>query len=180
MEWKMSEIKFSRRTPYPTERTLQDIGILRSLDYSHPWVTAPNHIVEIYEEACKHEGWALDVGTFQGHSALALHLAGLQVYTMDIEPKHFENAPFAIPIPDASENFEAMYSYSVIVHDAQHGQHMIPELVRYFGYVQSGGVLIVHDTNELNLSELIAKMGYPENRTTGDDRNRTLSMFWKP
>jgi hypothetical protein len=56
---------------------------------------------------------------------------------------------------------------------------MIPELVRYFGYVQSGGVLIVHDTNELNLSELIAKLGYPENRTTADDRMRTLSMFWK-
>jgi hypothetical protein len=153
---------------------------LLDLDYSHLWVTAPKHIVEIHDEACKHKGTALDIGTFQGHSALALHLAGLLVATMDIEPKHFENAPFAIPVLAASEHYYAENDFAVIVHDAQHGQHMIPELVRYFGYVQSGGVLIVHDTNELNLSELIAKLGYPENRTTADDRMRTLSMFWKP
>jgi len=152
---------------------------LLDLDYSHPWVTAPKHIVEIYEEACKHSGWALDVGTFQGHSALALHLAGLEVWTMDINEKHFENAPFAIHIHGASENYFTDVTFAVIVHDAQHGQHMIPELVRYFGYIKSGGVLIVHDTNELNLSELIQKLGYPENRTTADDRGRTLSMFWK-
>jgi hypothetical protein len=99
---------------------------------------------------------------------------------MDIEPNHFENAPFAHHILAASENYIPFPRYNVIMHDAQHGQHMIPEFIRYFGYVQSGGVLIVHDTNELNLSELVAGLGYPENRTTGDDRGRTLSMFWKP
>jgi hypothetical protein len=154
---------------------------LLELDYSHPWVTAPKHILEIYEEACKHEGWALDVGTFQGHSARALHLAGLRVVTMDIEPKHFANVTcVAETILSASEDFQTKHKYAVIVHDAQHGQHMIPELVRYFGYVQSGGVLIVHDTNELNLSDLVSALGYPKNTTTADDRMRTLSMFWKP
>lgn len=154
---------------------------LLDLDYSHPWVTAPKHIVEIYEEACKHSGWALDVGTFQGHSALALYLAGLKVITMDINSDHFKNAPFAeAHFHIASEDYYAALSYNLIVHDAQHGEHMIDELVRYFGYVESGGVLIVHDTNELNLSDLVAALGYPENRTTGDDRGRTLSMFWKP
>jgi 2-polyprenyl-3-methyl-5-hydroxy-6-metoxy-1,4-benzoquinol methylase len=161
MEWKMKQ--------------------LLDLDYSHPWVTAPKHIVEIYEEAKKHKGKALDIGTFQGHSALALHLAGLEVWTMDIDEKHFENAPFANHILIASENLLADdESLQVIVHDAQHGQHMIPELVRYFGYVQPGGVLIVHDTNELNLSDLVSALGYPKNTTTADDRMRTLSMFWKP
>jgi hypothetical protein len=155
--------------------------ILEKLDYSHPWVTAPKHIVEIYEEAKKHNGKALDIGTFQGHSALALHLAGLEVWTMDIDEKHFENAPFANHILIASENLLADdESLQVIVHDAQHGQHMIPELVRYFGYVKSGGVLIVHDTNELDLAGLIRELGYPENKTTADDRMRTLSMFYKP
>jgi hypothetical protein len=161
MEWKMKQ--------------------LLELDYSHPWVTAPKHIVEIYEEACKHKGIALDVGTFQGHSALALYLAGLEVITMDIEPNCFEGLDWvAGTILSASEDFETEHKYAVIVHDAQHGQHMIPELVRYFGYVQSGGVLIVHDTNELNLSDLVAALGYPKNTTTADDRMRTLSMFWKP
>lgn len=172
-----------KNTPYPTDITYDDFCRLQlqELDYSHPWVTAPKHIVEIYEEACKHKGWALDVGTFQGHSAFALHLAGLKVFTMDIDEKHFDNAPFARHLHCASERYHNdTCDLSVIVHDAQHGQHMIPELVRYFGYVKSGGVLIVHDTNELNLSELIAKLGYPENRTTADDRMRTLSMFWKP
>jgi hypothetical protein len=161
MEWKMKQ--------------------LLDLDYSHPWVTAPKHIVEIYEEACKHKGIGLDVGTFQGHSALALHLAGLYVVTMDIEEKHFQNAPFARPLLYASEKFiPDVFECEVIVHDAQHGQHMIPELVRYFGYVKSGGVLIVHDTNELDLAGLIRELGYPENKTTADDRMRTLSMFYKP
>jgi len=172
-----------KNTPYPTDRTYDDFCRLQleELDYSHPWVTAPKHIVEIYEEACKHKGKALDIGTFQGHSALALHLAGLEVWTMDIDEKHFENAPFANHILIASENLLADdESLQVIVHDAQHGQHMIPELVRYFGYVQSGGVLIVHDTNELNLSDLVSALGYPKNTTTADDRMRTLSMFWKP
>jgi hypothetical protein len=161
MEWKMKQ--------------------LLELDYSHPWVTAHKHIVEIYEEACKHKGWALDVGTFQGHSARALHLAGLGVATMDIDSKYFAHTPFAeLTYCVASERYHTEHKYAVIVHDAQHGQHMIPELVRYFGYVQSGGVLIIHDTNELNLSDLVAALGYPKNTTTADDRMRTLSMFWKP
>jgi 2-polyprenyl-3-methyl-5-hydroxy-6-metoxy-1,4-benzoquinol methylase len=153
---------------------------LLELDYSHPWVTDKNHIVDIYNEACKHKGTALDVGTFQGHSAKALHLAGLEVHTMDIEDKYLDNAPFASKIKGKSEDFHTVKKYDVVIHDAQHGEQIAPELVRYWGYVKSGGVMIVHDTNELNLSNLIAQLGYPENQTTADGRGRFLSMFWKP
>jgi len=153
---------------------------LLELDYSHPWVTDKNHILDIYNEACKHKGAALDIGTFQGHSALALHLAGLGVDTMDIEKIYLNNAPFAAKIKERSEDFYTTKTYQVIVHDAQHGEQIVPELFRYWGYVKKGGVLIVHDTNELNLSELIAQLGYPENQTTADGRGRFLSMFWKP
>jgi len=154
---------------------------LLELDYSHPWVTDKNHIVDIYNEACKHKGTALDVGTFQGHSALALHLAGLEVHTMDIDYDNFKNAPFAKPLHIASEHFNPKdESYQIVMHDAQHGEQIVPELFRYWGYVASGGVMIVHDTNELNLSNLIAQLCYPENQTTADGRGRFLSMFWKP
>ena len=153
---------------------------LLELDYSHPWVTDKNHIVDIYNEACKHKGKALDVGTFQGHSAKALHLAGLEVHTMDIDDKYLDNAPFAEKIKARSESFETVWKFQIVMHDAQHGEQIVPELVRYWGYVKSGGVMIVHDTNELNLSSLIAQLGYPENQTTADGRGRFLSMFWKP
>ena len=154
---------------------------LLELDYSHPWVTDKNHIVDIYNEACKHKGTALDVGTFQGHSAKALHLAGLEVHTMDIDYENFKHAPFAEPLHFYSECYSGRpESFSVIMHDAQHGEQIVPELIRYWSYVSRGGVFIVHDTNELNLSNLIAQLGYPENKTTADGRGRFLSMFWKP
>jgi 2-polyprenyl-3-methyl-5-hydroxy-6-metoxy-1,4-benzoquinol methylase len=183
MELPMKEVKFTGQTPYPTKTTYKDYVMLQleSLDYSHPWVTDKNHIVDIYNEACKHKGHALDVGTFQGHSALALHLAGLEVYTMDIDEANLKNAPFAKPLHIASEHFTAKpETYQIVMHDAQHGEQIVPELIRYWGYVKSGGVMMVHDTNELNLANLIAKLGYPGNQTTADGRGRFLSMFGKP
>lgn len=154
---------------------------LLELDYSHPWVTDKKHIIDIYNEACNHKGKALDVGTFQGHSALALHLAGMEVWTMDVDENNLKNATFANPILMASENFTADEgSYQIVMHDAQHGDKIMPELFRYWGYVKSGGVMIVHDTNELNLSSLIAQLCYPENKTTADERGRFLSIFYKP
>ena len=63
--------------------------IIEGLDYSHSWVTAKEHILQVYEEACKHKGGvALDVGCFQGHSALAMGLGGMQVYLVDIEQNY--------------------------------------------------------------------------------------------
>lgn len=63
-----------------------NINKLKNLDYSHLWVTAPIHIIEIYESSRQFSGGkALELGSFKGHSTLALSLAGLEVTSYDID-----------------------------------------------------------------------------------------------
>ena len=168
-------------------------AVLNDLDYSHPWVTAKEHIEQVYEEACKHEGGdALDVGCFQGHSALAMALAGMQVTLIDIEQGYLDNVADLIE-RHGGKCIGAMLAPSdvalqfitqpcdLVMHDAQHGGGIVTELIEYWNKaVKSGGTFIVHDTDQIDLAKFIAALGYPENKTTADGRGRCLSIFYKP
>lgn len=168
-------------------------AILNDLDYSHPWVTAKEHIEQVYEEACKHKGGlALDIGCFQGHSALAMALGGMEVTLIDVEQEYLDNVADLIE-RHGGKCIGAMLAPSdvflqfitepcdLVMHDAQHGEQIVPELLAYWNKaVQSGGTFIVHDTDQINLANLILQMGYPENKTTADERGRCLSIFYKP
>ncbi len=61
--------------------------ILRSLDYSHSWTFDVEHVIELYQVCRVHPGEsALELGSFRGHCALAMALAGKRVtsiYTSD-------------------------------------------------------------------------------------------------
>lgn len=169
--------------------------IIERLDYSHPWVTAKEHILQVYEEACAHEdGMALDVGCFQGHSALAMALAGMYVEVIDHDLKWIEHTSSLLEshgysrrwsyCGKSSEALFALYfencTYSLIMHDAEHGHAVVTELLQYWERVLSGGTFIVHDTDQIDLAKFIADLGYPENKTTADERGRCLSIFYKP
>ena len=167
--------------------------IIESLDYSHPWVTAKEHILQVYEEALKHKGgYALDVGCFQGHSALAMGLAGMQVCLVDIEELFLDRCEHllethkclwygSIVSDSATALHVASTPFDLVMHDAQHGEQVVLELLEYWNKaVKNGGTFIVHDTDQINLANLILQMGNPETKTTADERGRQLTIFYKP
>jgi hypothetical protein len=164
--------------------------ILEKLDYSHPWVTAKEHILQVYDEAKRLKGHALDIGCFQGHSALAMGLAKMEVSLVDIHIDYLDKVTDLLESHSCIVNTAAMCESAkvlnwiepveMIMHDAQHGQSVVPELLLFWEKVKSGGTFIIHDTDQIDLAGFIKKLGYPENKTTADERGRCLSIFYKP
>jgi hypothetical protein len=164
--------------------------ILEKLDYSHPWVTAKEHILQVYDEAKRLKGHALDIGCFQGHSALAMGLAKMEVSLVDIHIDYLDKVTDLLESHSCIVNTAAMCESAkvlnwiepveMIMHDAQHGQSVVPELLLFWEKVKSGGTFIIHDTDQIDLAGFIKALGYPENKTTADERGRCLSIFYKP
>jgi hypothetical protein len=164
--------------------------ILEKLDYSHPWVTAKEHILQVYDEAKRLKGHALDIGCFQGHSALAMGLAKMEVSLVDIHIDYLDKVTDLLETHSCIVNTAAMCESAkvlnwiepveMIMHDAQHGQSVVPELLLFWEKVKSGGTFIIHDTDQIDLAGFIKALGYPENKTTADERGRCLSIFYKP
>jgi hypothetical protein len=164
--------------------------ILEKLDYSHPWVTAKEHILQVYDEAKRLKGHALDIGCFQGHSALAMGLANMEVSLVDIHIDYLDKVTDLLETHNCIVNTAAMCESAkvlnwiepveMIMHDAQHGQSVVPELLLFWEKVKSGGTFIIHDTDQIDLAGFIKALGYPENKTTADERGRCLSIFYKP
>jgi hypothetical protein len=164
--------------------------ILEKLDYSHPWVTAKEHILQVYDEAKRLKGHALDIGCFQGHSALAMGLAKMEVSLVDIHIDYLDKVTDLLESHNCIVNTAAMCESAkvlnwiepveMIMHDAQHGQSVVPELLLFWEKVKSGGTFIIHDTDQIDLAGFIKALGYPENKTTADERGRCLSIFYKP
>jgi hypothetical protein len=164
--------------------------ILEKLDYSHPWVTAKKHILQVYDEAKRLKGHALDIGCFQGHSALAMGLAKMEVSLVDIHIDYLDKVTDLLETHNCIVNTAAMCESAkvlnwiepveMIMHDAQHGQSVVPELLLFWEKVKSGGTFIIHDTDQIDLAGFIKGLGYPENKTTADERGRCLSIFYKP
>jgi 2-polyprenyl-3-methyl-5-hydroxy-6-metoxy-1,4-benzoquinol methylase len=164
--------------------------ILEKLDYSHPWVTAKEHILQVYDEAKRLKGHALDIGCFQGHSALAMGLAKMEVSLVDIHIDYLDKVTDLLETHGCIVNTAAMCESAkvlnwiepveMIMHDAQHGQSVVPELLLFWEKVKSGGTFIIHDTEQIDLAGFIKALGYPENKTTADERGRCLSIFYKP
>ena len=163
---------------------------LEKLDYSHPWVTAKEHILQVYDEAKKLKGHALDIGCFQGHSALAMGLAGMEVSLVDIHIDYLDKVTDLLEGHGCKVNTAAMCESAkvlnwiepveLIMHDAEHGQSIVPELLLFWDKVKPGGTFIIHDTDQIDLAGFIKALGYPENKTTADERGRCLSIFYKP
>jgi 2-polyprenyl-3-methyl-5-hydroxy-6-metoxy-1,4-benzoquinol methylase len=164
--------------------------ILEKLDYSHPWVTAKEHILQVYDEAKRLKGHALDIGCFQGHSALAMGLAKMEVSLVDIHIDYLDKVTDLLESHSCIVNTAAMCESAkvlnwiepveMIMHDAQHGQSVVPELLLFWEKIKSGGTFIIHDTDQIDLAGFIKALGYPENKTTADERGRCLSIFYKP
>ncbi len=160
---------------------------LKALDYSHPWVTGCDHIIDIYQYAKDYAGQnALEVGSFRGHGAYALYLAGLNVRSCDPDRTHMAERQALCPgaafvLATGEYELKAPAQYAVIFHDSYHGEQVVPELLEFWQKkLMPGGLLIVHDTDAFNMTNFLEKLGKPEYRNTFDAKKRGLGFFWKP
>jgi hypothetical protein len=161
--------------------------LLNQLDYSHPWVTAPDHIFDIWQYAKDYAGeTALEIGSFQGHGACALSMANLRVKSCDPDPSHLFVRQQLCPqvtfsLTTGAEELVDSTQYAVVFHDSYHGERVVPELLDYWHKkITPGGLLIVHDTDQLQLGNFLDKLGKPPYRVTFDQRKRGLGFFWRP
>jgi len=160
---------------------------LSRLDYSHTWVTAPDHIFDIWHYAQDYAGEnALEIGSFQGHGAYALSLAQLRVRSCDPDPQHLFTRQQLCPrvefaLTAGADELLDETAYAVVFHDSYHGERVVPEILLYWQRkLTPGGLLIVHDTDQFNLANFVDKLGRPAYRNTLDSRKRGLGFFWKP
>lgn len=146
--WKFGQTR--KYSPLPDPET-----IIGGQDYSHLFATAPEHLRVLVELAagCRH---ILEVGTFQGHAAWPLAATGALVTTLD--PSHQVSSRLfkhGLSI-DAMANTGSQWleldpngSYDMIFHDAEHGTHIIQELEAWWLRLNPGGILAVHDAEQL-------------------------------
>jgi hypothetical protein len=123
--------------------------------WSHPYVTDREHVRELASLAagCKH---VLEVGTFQGHTAWAMASQGAAVTTLDPANKVSKRLWMQGMSIDAMAHTGAEWlemdvggCYDMVFHDAEHGPGIIPELRQWWERILPGGVLAVHDAEQL-------------------------------
>lgn len=118
---------------------------------------------------------------------MAISLAGLKVISYDIDSScEFERLDLLKGrevewIKQKSETaLLDKRTFDVIFHDAEHGDHIIPELIRLFNErLNTNGVLIVHDSDLLTLTKLFSGIGRHSYCVTPDEIGRQLLSILK-
>jgi predicted O-methyltransferase YrrM len=162
--------------------------LLESLDYSHSWCTSLCHILEIHETSKKYDGGiGLELGSFKGQATLAMSLAGLRMVSYDIDDTcelermnllKGREVDWIKARSDNSLNESRMFD--VIFHDADHGDTIIPELIRLFNErLNTNGVLMVHDSHQLTLTKLFSGISEHSYYVTPDEIGRELLTITK-
>lgn len=159
---------------------------LIALDYSHEYITDVNHILDIYQYAKDYAGrTAVEIGSFWGNATAALSLAGLTVKACDPDPQTLARRQAAAPAAEfalitGEYELQLPEKYAVVFHDSLHGEMIVPEIVRFWETkLDEDGLLIVHDVDQFNLANFLARIGNPVCSVTSDARKRALGFFWK-
>jgi hypothetical protein len=146
--WEANELRSFSPLPDPH-------AIIEDGDYSHPYATDPQHLHDLVNQAagCRH---ILEVGTWQGHAAWPLAATGALVTTLDpihqVSKRQYKGTLSLDAMAHTGAEWLAMDSdgvYDMIFHDAEHGPHIIPELEAWWGRLLPGGILAVHDAEQL-------------------------------
>ncbi|MBX3069371.1 MAG: class I SAM-dependent methyltransferase [Thermomicrobiales bacterium] len=168
------------------------VSILRGLDYGHSWTFAMEHVVELFQVCLIHPGdTALEIGSFRGHCALAMALADKRVTSIDVSDKHLagrralleqhgRQAEFLIESSDAF--LDRPGQFDIILHDnSRRGSALVAELHAYWSRkLNPGGLLIVHNVEQIDLPKLVRRLGPESHIVTSDKRRRQLGYFAKP
>lgn len=161
---------------------------LKALDYGHIYTTDVTHILEIYKTAKDYrKGRALELGSYLGHSTLAIAMAGLEVVVYDTDTSvldkrkellkgykvEWNNAP-------SSESLNEQRHFDFIFHDSDHGDTMIPEMVQLFNErLLKGGTMMIHDAELLTILNLLGQLQPHEHRSSWDGRGRQMLTIFK-
>lgn len=167
-------------------------AILRNLDYSHSWTFDVEHVVELYQVCRSHPGTtALEIGSFRGHCALALALAGLEVTSIDISDEHLaarqalareHGQRITFLIESSDEHLLKPVTYDIVLHDnGRRRSELGDELEAYWNRkLNAGGLLIVHNVEQLEMPRLLKRLAPESHFVTADRRGRQLGYFEKP
>lgn len=157
------------------------IGQLMLLNYDDPNVTSLSHLITIHNFAKYFTfGLALEIGSYQGHSTLALASA-IRTVSYDISPEWEQQRQEFLKDYNVEWHLAGSYyalqetrSFDIIFHDADHGNSIVPELVGFWDKVKPGGLLIVHDTEQITIP-----LPFNPLYQTKDNRGRELSVYLK-
>lgn len=176
------------RHPVPPPPAPELADLVASFNLSHPYCTAPEHLFQLGEVARTIRARdCLDVGTFQFHSAAVLAASGAAVTTLD--PQHRTSSrvtthgglrvdAMAHTSADWLDRDRGQY-FDLIYHDAEHGRHIVPELVAWWNRIRPGGVLAVHDAEQLGDWPPASLPFLAHTHRTGDTAGRQLLLCWK-
>ena len=158
--------------------------------------TSVEHLLELYY-AASNSRHILEIGSYKGHSTVALALAArpnkgyvISVDLCDATPeadrvnywnslKIYNISPYAMSSKEYLEMKPEMI-YDFIFHDADHGDHIIPELITCWSRLSRYGILAVHDFDCLSDKEGFINLISPRSvSVTADDRGRELGVFYK-
>lgn len=167
---------------------------LRALPYQYSWTFDVEHIIELYQVCRVHPGaTALEIGSYRGHCALAMALAGLHVASIDVSAKHLEtrqqliddhrqNQYVTFEIKSSDDELELPRTFDVILHDnAKRGSSLVHELDAYWKRkLNPGGMMIVHNVEQIDLPRLQRLLNPEAQIVTTDRRKRQLGFFVKP
>lgn len=158
--------------------------------------TSVEHLLELYH-AASNSRKILEIGSFKGHSTVALALAAQQnkgwvisVDLCDATPevdrvnywnslKIYNISPYSMSSKEYLEMKPEM-SYDFIFHDAEHGDHVIDEYNKCWRKLLPQGILAIHDFDRLSNQEKFINFISPKSyRISSDNRGRQLAIFYK-
>ncbi len=170
----------------PLHHRLEDF-LARNFDWWHGYVTDRTHVLELAQTAGSLGGRAqvIEVGTFQGHSAFAMAHAGAGVTTLDPANKTgrwFVDGVCVDALACTGLDFLAfdLNQWDMVFHDAEHGPSIIPELQEWWSRIRPGGILAIHDSEQLHGHWRADRLpGYAGHTETADARGRMLAIVRK-
>ncbi|MGE3797935.1 MAG: class I SAM-dependent methyltransferase, partial [Thermomicrobiales bacterium] len=136
---------------------------------------------------------ALEIGSYRGHCALALALAGKQVTSIDVSDKYLESRQTLVTdhqqeervsflLRSSEEELLLPQTFDVILHDnGKRRSSLLTELEAFWTRKLSpGGLLMVHNVEHIDLPRLNRQLDPEGQIVTSDRRNRQLGFFVKP
>lgn len=178
---------------------LTDKEIIESQDFLHPYTTSKDHVLWLYELAMEVGARNIcELGSYKGISTVALALAAKQndgfVISVDLcdEIQTVDRVRYWTPLglmrhifPYRGSSMEFLQKYEgkldFIFHDSHHGDAIIPELVTAWELLNPGGILAVHDYEQIVRSKWFEESFIADGlkKVMEDERGRYLAAFKK-
>lgn len=169
-------------------------------DFSHPYTTAKEHVVELYNKIISHKlPRILELGSYKGISTVALAYGAKEtdgfVCAVDLCDEITNNERvqywqtitppilrYIYPYRGDSRTFltTTKETYDFIFHDAKHGDSVIEEYHLAWGKLNGNGILAIHDFDQItDQASFVSDINPISLEVLTDDRDRQLLFLYK-